>query len=402
MPLINSKSKKAFQKNVATEMEANPSPDKRKQNLAIAYSMKRKAAAKKMAQGGKVNESAKTEHQPSTSELDHDMDMVARNHLKKALKESGWTDNSTVTDAQNPSPTALSQPAQRGSDAMAKRQNAHTDEEKDFGDTIPPETDRAQPNTRDDEHGASDEGSDVSDMASEHSTGYKPYTWAKENDDTKEQASPKFKKVQSLAKGGMPEMEPKDHDTELMERDDEADLEDSLPPGAHGEQPKSGYDSEEEDETAGPVDMEREHSNGREAYAEGETVAEAIIKARHAAEQMAEGGEVDLDEDNEGIHQDLADEVLARKHLRDRAHKNDGQSNLASASREADNEEDELSFDALKKENYSEASAIDFEQPEDSNEHSPEHEEEDVNDDDMVEFLRKKMKKSRHSEDSEE
>lgn len=42
MPLVQSPSKKALQKNIKIEMKANPSPDKRKQNLAIAYATKRR------------------------------------------------------------------------------------------------------------------------------------------------------------------------------------------------------------------------------------------------------------------------------------------------------------------------------------------------------------------------
>ena len=44
MPLIKSKSKKAFKKNIETEMKAGKS---QKQSIAIAYSMKKKAAKKK-------------------------------------------------------------------------------------------------------------------------------------------------------------------------------------------------------------------------------------------------------------------------------------------------------------------------------------------------------------------
>lgn len=49
MPLIKSHSKRALQKNIETEMDANPSPQDRKQNLAIAYSVQRRS---KMARGG--------------------------------------------------------------------------------------------------------------------------------------------------------------------------------------------------------------------------------------------------------------------------------------------------------------------------------------------------------------
>lgn len=51
MPLMQSKSPAAFKKNVSTEMKANPSNPK--QNLAIAYSIQRKAKAPtRMAKGG--------------------------------------------------------------------------------------------------------------------------------------------------------------------------------------------------------------------------------------------------------------------------------------------------------------------------------------------------------------
>ncbi len=60
MPLIKSKSKKAFEKNIETEMnEGKP----QSQSLAIAFSVKRKAKKKKMADGGRVYE--KHEHNDS-------------------------------------------------------------------------------------------------------------------------------------------------------------------------------------------------------------------------------------------------------------------------------------------------------------------------------------------------
>jgi hypothetical protein len=61
MPLIQSKSKKALKKNIETEMKANPDSKDRAQNLAIAYSVQRKNAAKKMARGGPVTEATAAE-----------------------------------------------------------------------------------------------------------------------------------------------------------------------------------------------------------------------------------------------------------------------------------------------------------------------------------------------------
>lgn len=53
MPLIQSKTKKALKKNIETEIEAHPSAGKRKQDIAIAYSIQNKNK-KKMALGGSV------------------------------------------------------------------------------------------------------------------------------------------------------------------------------------------------------------------------------------------------------------------------------------------------------------------------------------------------------------
>lgn len=62
MPLIKSASKKALKKNIEMEMEANPSPKDRAQNLAIAYSVQKNARKKHMNKGGvpSLDESVKS------------------------------------------------------------------------------------------------------------------------------------------------------------------------------------------------------------------------------------------------------------------------------------------------------------------------------------------------------
>lgn len=86
MPLMKSKSKKAFSHNVEAEMKAGkPQP----QALAIAYSIKRKP--KKMAKGGMVNETAKAEHRPMPEETDKDTSEVSHNSGKKPPSEDSWT-----------------------------------------------------------------------------------------------------------------------------------------------------------------------------------------------------------------------------------------------------------------------------------------------------------------------
>lgn len=60
MPLIKKPSKKALSENIATEMDAGKP---QKQSIAIAYAVQRKNR-KKMATGGKVEDSAKMEKRP--------------------------------------------------------------------------------------------------------------------------------------------------------------------------------------------------------------------------------------------------------------------------------------------------------------------------------------------------
>lgn len=78
MPLIKGKSQKAFSHNVETEMQSGKPQD---QSVAIAYSMKRKAK-KKMAKGGPVEESASNEMRPMPMQTAADSKMVSHNSSK--------------------------------------------------------------------------------------------------------------------------------------------------------------------------------------------------------------------------------------------------------------------------------------------------------------------------------
>ena len=160
-------------------MDANPEKDKRAQNLAISYAIKRKNR-KKMAKGGEVL-SAKSEKRPMPDDSYNDSNETGRNSGNKSLKDGDWTDNPTVEQAQRPSQTKLSQPKGVGSDAMAMRQRDMHDDEEDLGDSIYPESDRAQPIARDNEVGASSSGSDVSDMERQHNNKRAAYEMAKED-----------------------------------------------------------------------------------------------------------------------------------------------------------------------------------------------------------------------------
>lgn len=87
MPLIKSSSKKAFQKNVETEMDANPGKENKAKNLAIAYSVQRKNK-KKMAIGGAV------EGPTHTKPFDRDPGTPAPKGHDKALSASEFMSGS--------------------------------------------------------------------------------------------------------------------------------------------------------------------------------------------------------------------------------------------------------------------------------------------------------------------
>lgn len=161
MPLIKSKSKKAFEKNVETEMKSNPDPKDKAQNLAIAYSVKRKAAAKKYAQGGNVSASNEKRSMPDDSF--NDSKSVGKNSGNKPPYQDQWTDSPTVRQAQKPSITALSQPKIVGGDTFSVRNRTQRDENNNQIDSFYPES-SAQPRQRYNEDGPNRQGPESRDL----------------------------------------------------------------------------------------------------------------------------------------------------------------------------------------------------------------------------------------------
>lgn len=107
------------------------------QSLAIAYSVKRKNKRKKMAQGGEVT--AKAESRPMPDTTANDAHSVSHNSAKKAPSQDQWTDQPTVRQAQKPSHTRLSQPKMVGSDAFSVRLRDMHEDEADMMGKLPPQ-----------------------------------------------------------------------------------------------------------------------------------------------------------------------------------------------------------------------------------------------------------------------
>lgn len=371
------KSKKAFSKNVEIEMKAGKP---QKQALAVAYSVKRKKKASggtvesgsptmNYAKGGPV--SAKTESRPMPSTKGNDAVQITKNSGNKPPKNDSWTGRPTVAQAQNNSGRKVL-PIKRAkmvpSNAFSTRLY---DEEGHLMDSASPGPYGEQPPKHDDELDADGHGHPVRDMEDEHSTHRKPY-----------------------AKGGEVESQDYDHKAQNKYEDDLLDL----PPSEDEGDSMAMSDNEEGPDRQGPAvpDMEHEHSNGRKPYAMG---------------GYAEGGEahefddIPLDEEEIEHAASIAAAIMAkhRKMARGGAilsedsmeTTDDDQADLSRNADEDANMEDKASFDALRKENYSETPGLNqLDNPTDSAQHgdSREDEEENIHDKDIVSAIRRKMR----------
>jgi len=339
-----------------------------KQAIAIAYSMKRRSGKKKAsggavesgspdmnyADGGMIN--AKNQKRPMPNDIHDDAEMAHKNSGKKPAKDDQWTDQPTVAQARKPSRTPLSAPSiVKGSTFTARL----TDQEKDLQSTAHPSSPSEQPDSEYDEEGADRQGPHVRDMQDEHSTHRKPY-----------------------AKGG-----------EIEEMDEEIH-----PDGMHEDDLTDLSPSEDEgDMMAESLDEERPDRKGP-------------IVAALEMKKMAKGGMAhDIDdslehEEDEEHHDSMAAAIMAKRHKEQHGADSDsdiehemymaegGMADLHSEHEEEPNNEDQMSFEALKKENYN-SSDLDIDQPEDSNEHG--HDLEDEDEHDMVSSIRRKMKAKR-------
>lgn len=398
MPLMQGKSKKAFEKNIKTEM-AHGKPQN--QALAIAYSVKRKN--KKMALGGEVNQSAKTEHRPMPEERDNDAAMVSRNDSIKPPHNDRVTDTPERKQAaKGMKTTRIKHPKMVPSDVLNARLR---DEEDDLQRSAAPSSPADQPSRALDEEGPDRQGPKVPDMQDEHSTKRKPYYKGGEIEDAPEEGGTAsyptsrpdrgYGRVIVKAKGGEVEAQDYKH-PENMYEDDLLDLDPSMDEGSA--MAKSHDEEDQDAHNPNPLDMEKPHNMyQKKLYAHG---------------GYAEGGTAhEMDEQPEEEHElldsaSIAASIMAkrRKMMQDSGSPDEdaaeryADGGMVDLSRNADeepNHEDQYSFEALKKENYSESIGLDeLSDPMDSNLHGDDREEVEENDHDadMVSAIRRKMK----------
>lgn len=415
MPLKHSKSKQAFSSNVKAEMDTGKPKD---QSLAIAYSVKRKAQRKKkasggmvesgskdmnMAEGGYVNDSAKTEQRPMPEERDQDRGMVSRNSGKKAIKDGQWTDNPTVEQAQRPSRVALSRPKLKGSDAFSVRYQDEIEQDLHRTSSEAPDGYGKEPKKAYDEEGANRQGPKVRDMEDEHSTHRKPYA--------------RGGMIDEMDHASKHDMEPSDSGIQEREREEEMFMQSRLDPSEDEGSSDAHSRNEEGPDRQGPAisDMEKPHNKyQRSVYAEGGLVhemddqphdeAEEMHAASMAAAIMAEERRNKQNSDSDIDHQMMmaeGGEILSDRDYDDiKSHgsMDSDDSDQVDLSRNADedaNEEDQASFESLMRENYSETAGLDaLDSPMDSAQHGDSREagEENDHDEDDIEAIRKNMR----------
>jgi hypothetical protein len=328
---------------------------------------------KGLAEGGEI--SAANEKRPMLSDTHDDAAMTRRNSSRKDNKESGVLDNPTVRQAQKSSVTKLSRPRMVPSSVINAR--LITDED-DLQSSVHPANPNEQPSRVMDEEGPDRQDPRVSDMEDEHSTHREPY-----------------------AKGG--QIEASDERHPLTKYED--DITDLTPSENEGEA-TARANNEEGSNRQGP-DVAALHmkmmADGGPAPGIDEVIPDKgfgkiiIMKA--------DGGPIS-EEEQEEHENSIAAAIMAKR----KAREEDGMSgstdensaiqmaeggevDLSLNADEQPNNEDQMSFEALKKENYSESEGLKhMDSPKDSNEHGHEI---DSDDHDMVEAIRRRMKSKR-------
>lgn len=373
MPLIKSKSKKAFEKNVETEMEANPGKEHRAQNLAIAYSVKRKAK-KKMAEGGAV--SAKTEKRPMPDQTTNSSKMTSQNTGDKPLKESGWTDRPDIAQSQRgPKTERIKHPKMVKSDILQIRLRDEEDDlQNSAGTNEGPQT---QPPKVDDETDATKRGKSPEKQTA-ISTG-----------------------KQVMAKGG--KVEASDYD----DTDPNAATDSSMnetPSEDEGESMAMSHNEEHQEQTSGDPDDSEPHSDDIDTYkyAEGgeveqetehhDSIVAAIMANRERAHADIDSGARDLDE---AVR--MASGGTVASGSEDMNYAEGGQVDIDDNNNEEPNAYPPMNGDALDDRNED---IRGMEQPEDSNETGDEREDERSDKHDMISSIRRKMKSKQKFSDN--
>lgn len=124
-------------------------------NLSIAYNVSKK---KKMAKGGKVNETAASEHRPSPEEKDKDSQEVAQNNSKKTLSQDKMLSRPDMVSQNKPKIQPIKHPSMAQSPVFKVKLR---DQEDHLESSEAPTSPKEQPPKADNEVGAKKSGPSV-------------------------------------------------------------------------------------------------------------------------------------------------------------------------------------------------------------------------------------------------
>lgn len=384
---MHGKSKKAFSHNVEAEMHAGKPQD---QALAIAYSIKRKKKAKggqitpedmklkdraPYAMGGYAEDgeiTAKSEKRPMPENEYNDSKEVSHNSKMKVPKNDGWTDTPERRQAGLGKTYKLKHPGMVPSDAFSVRLR---DQEDDLEMSAAPSSPSEQPPKTYDEDGANRQGPDVRDIADEHSTHTKPYAMGGDVDDDQYPHGTAGNPTSRPDKGWGAVIVKSAEGGEIL-KDEERHLYESLPPSMDEGSEYADSHNEMGPDRQGPAvpDMEKPHNKyQRMLYMQGgevdthhemdeqasdsslehdSSIAAAIMAKMKADMEDGMSGSNDMDS---AMHYAEGGEILSHGSM------DSDDSDQADLSRNADedaNEEDQASYNVLRKENYSESEGL--------------------------------------------
>ncbi len=342
-------------------------------NLPMAMAIAKKSK-KKYAKGGQVPPSAKTEARPMPGE---------KNDSGKAPKHDGWLDRSTEAQAQKPSRVPLSQPPMAKSDVFSIKRQEHLPQDHNRqGPSVPALKMKRMA------HGGMMPMSSEEDQAPGMSPGGP-------RDDMEK--GPASKEYMSGMMAGM--RHAMAHGGEVAEEayTDKPDKGYGAiifkAEGGEIERGDLGHAQEEAQEDKDKATMEYE-SDAPDMYEEDKK------KHQHDIHAYAEGGEINLDEIEDEKHSSIAAAIMAKRDREKPGSDSDEDKEMMMAEGgqvdlEANNEEGPADADDLvagKKEDYQD---VELSQPLDSNEEGDEREDESENKHDKISAIRRKMSMKR-------
>lgn len=425
MPLIKSKSKEAFSKNVEQEMHAGKP---QKQALAIAYAVKRKSKKpKKMAEGGTVKDNDQEKSPPSAKSESRPMP-PRKDDSGKAPKHDDWLDDVTVKQAQRPSKTPLSRPkiaSSGGPFSVRDREDIEDDLHKMSSE--PPASPKQQPSKKRDEIGPNRKGPDVPALHMKKMAYGGDINCEVPFSEAEEDHEP------GIHPGDGDDMERRPPSKEYMA----GYMAGRYARGGEVDSPKASISYEDKPDTGhGAIifkaeggDIERGDLSKARGEAQDDQDRAQIEYESHAPElyeedkskreRYAHGGDVhdiDVDELEDEKHSSIAAAIMAKRdrmkpgsdsdedremmmaeggHINGHGSMDSDDSDQVDLKRNAEedaNEEDQASFDAMRKENYSESDGLrQMGSPEDSNRIGDDREDEESDPHDMVGSIRRKM-----------